>query len=122
MRLLKRKHNPENLSNARALRRNMTTEERRLWYDFLRAYPVKFTRQKILGKYIADFYSASAKLVIELDGSQHFEQESAKKDVIRTQYLEQFDLRVLRIPNNAVHDNFPGVCAYIDRIVKERTV
>ena len=119
---MERKHNPENLSKARALRRNMTAEERRLWYAFLRTYPIKFTRQKILGKYIADFYSASAKLVIELDGSQHFEQENAKKDAIRTQYLEQFDLRVLRIPNNAIHDNFSGVCAYIDRVVKERTV
>ena len=64
-----RKHNVNLRNNARKLRKEMTKEERRLWYDFLRGYPVKFNRQKILGKYIVDFYSASAKLVIEIDGS-----------------------------------------------------
>ena len=118
---MERKHNPENLTNARNLRHNMTPEERHLWYDFLRAYPIKFTRQKILGWYIADFYSASAKLIIELDGSQHYDLEHAEKDTARTQYLEQFGILVLRIPNNAIHTNFSGVCDYIDRIAQERT-
>ena len=67
------KFNPALLSPARELRKNMTKEERHLWYDFLRTYPVKFTKQKIIGNYIVDFYCAKAGLVIELDGSQHYE-------------------------------------------------
>ena len=65
--------------NAQTLRKNMTKEERHLWYDYLRSYPIRFQRQKVLGKYIADFYCAEAKLVIELDGSQHYTDENTKK-------------------------------------------
>ena len=97
--MLPRKHNAGLVSNAKDLRRNMTKEERHLWYDFLRAHPARFTRQKVLGRYVADFYSAAAKLVIELDGSQHFEEEGAEKDAERTLYLERYGLKVLRIPN-----------------------
>ena len=97
----------------------MTKEERHLWYDFLRTYPVKFLRQKPLGKYIADFYSAEAKLIIELDGSQHYEETKMIKDAERTKYLEEYGLIVLRIPNNQVNQNFRGVCEYIDNIVKQ---
>ena len=75
-----RKHNKNNVNIAKALRKNMTKEERHLWYDFLRQYPVKFLRQKPLGKYIVDFYSAEAKLIIELDGSQHYENKGIQKD------------------------------------------
>ena len=114
-----RKHNKSLVSNARSLRKNMTKEERHLWYDFLRSYPVKFLRQKVLGKYIVDFYSAEAKIIIELDGSQHYEEEGLKKDADRTQYLEQYGIKVLRIPNNAVNENFRGVCEYIDNMVKQ---
>ena len=96
----------------------MTKEERHLWYDFLRSYPVKFTRQKVLGKYIADFYSAEAKLIIELDGSQHYEEESRTKDQERTMFLEAYGLKVIRIPNNEVMHNFRGVCEYIDLAVQ----
>ena len=78
------KHNKSLVSNARELRKNMTKEEKRLWYDFLRTYKVKFLRQKILGKYIADFYCAEAKLVIELDGSGHYTPESKLYDIERT--------------------------------------
>ena len=78
------KHNKQLVPLARALRKNMTKEERRLWYDFLRDYPVRFSRQKVLGRYIADFYSAEAKLIIELDGSQHYEDENIRKDARRT--------------------------------------
>ena len=92
----------------------MTKEERHLWYDFLRSYPIRFSRQKVLGKYIVDFYSAEAKLVIELDGSQHFERDNMEKDVERTAFLEGYGLRVLRIPNIEVTRNFHGVCEYID--------
>jgi very-short-patch-repair endonuclease len=78
------KHNKQLVPLARALRKNMTKEGRRLWYDFLRDYPVRFSRQKVLGRYIADFYSAEAKLIIELDGSQHYEDENIRKDARRT--------------------------------------
>ena len=114
-----RKHNTSLVPNARTLRKNMTKEERHLWYDFLRRYPIKFLRQKILGKYIVDFYSAEAKLIIELDGSQHYENEGLIKDAERTLYLEQYGIKVLRIPNNAVSQNFRGVCEYIDNEVKQ---
>ena len=90
-----------------------------LWYDFLRSYPVRFSRQKVLGKYIADFYCAEAKLVIELDGSQHYEDRNIKKDADRTAFLEGYGLRVIRIPNNDVGRNFCGVCEYIDAAVKQ---
>ena len=105
---------------ARNLRKEMTREERKLWYQFLRLYPVRFYRQKVLGKYIADFYCAKAKLIIELDGSQHYEEEGQEKDAFRTRYLEGYDLEVLRIANNQLRENFEGVCAYIDWIVKQR--
>ena len=113
------KHNPQLTSNAKELRKNMTKEERHLWYDFLKTYPVKFSRQKVLGKYIVDFYSAEAKIVIELDGSQHYDPENQKKDEERTVFLEQYGLRIIRIPNNEVMNNFIGVCEYIDAAVKQ---
>ena len=116
---MERKHNKDNVSFAKELRKNMTREERHLWYDFLRSYPVTFSRQKILGKYIADFYCAKAKLVIELDGSQHYEQINIEKDTERTEYLSKFGLTVLRIPNNEVSRNFAGVCEFIDMQVKQ---
>ena len=97
----------------------MTKEERHLWYDFLRDYPVRFSRQKILGKYIVDFDSAEAKLVIELDGSQHYEEASIEKDVERTSFLECYGLRIIRIPNNEISRNFRGVCEHIDNAVKQ---
>ena len=116
---MNRKSNKKLGPLSRTLRKNMTKEERRLGYDFLRTYSVKFVRQKILGKYIVDFYSAEAKLIIELDGSQHFEEEGIIKDEERTAYLEQYGLKVLRIPNNYVTQNFAGVCEYIDNEVKQ---
>ena len=114
-----RKHNKALIHHAKALRKNMTKEERHLWYDFLRTYPVKFVRQKVLGKYIVDFYSAEANLAIELDGSQHYEEKGLEKDSERTKYLEQYGLKVLRIPNNEINQNFQGVCEWIEHIVKQ---
>ena len=113
------KHNKALVPNAKDLRKNLTKEERRLWYDFLRSYPVKFLRQKILGKYIVDFYCAEAKLIVELDGSQHYEEKGMEYDAERTAFLEQYGIRVLRIPNNEVIQNFRGVCEYIDLAVKQ---
>ena len=113
------KHNKQLIPFAKQLRKEMTKEERHLWYDFLRTYPVCFSRQKVLGKYIADFYSAEAKLVIELDGSQHFEEVNTEKDTERTIFLEGYGLTVIRIPNNEGMRNLGGVCEYIDTVVKQ---
>ena len=119
---MKNTHNPKLTTNSQTLRKGMTKEERHLWYDFLKSYPVMVHRQKVIGRYIVDFYIAKAALVIELDGSQHFEQAGAAADHQRDAYLESLGLKVLRIPNNAVNQNFPGVCQYIDQCVKERTL
>ena len=100
-------------------KKELTKEERHLWYDFLRTYSVRFSRQKVLGKYIADFYSAEAKLVIELDGSQHYDKINVEKDTDRTAFLEGYGLTVIRIPNNEVMRNFRGVCEYIDAAVRQ---
>ena len=116
---MQRKHNPALVPFARQLRREMTPEERHLWYDFLCAYPVRFTRQKILGKYIADFYCAKARLIVELDGSQHFEEEGERYDQERTEFLKQYGITVLRIPNIDVNRNFQNVCEYIDVTVRQ---
>ena len=113
------KHNKQLVPFAKKLRKEMTKEERHLWYDFLRPHPVRFSRQKVLGKYIADFYSAEAKLVIELDGSQHYEDRNAEKDAERSAFLEGYGLTVIRIPNNEVSRNFRGVCEYIDTVVRQ---
>ena len=113
------KHNKQLVPFAKQLRKEMTKEERHLWYDFLRTYPVRFSRQKVLGKYIADFYSAKAKLVIELDGSQHYEDGNMEKDTERTTFLEGYGLTIIRIPNNEVSRNFQGVCEYIDAAAKQ---
>jgi very-short-patch-repair endonuclease len=98
----------------------MTKEERHLWYDFLKDYPVQFNRQKVIGCYIADFFCFQANLIVELDGSQHFKDEVQIQDEQRTNYLNSLGLEVLRIPNNEIWDNFAGVCEGIDHIVKVR--
>lgn len=98
---------------AQSLRKRMTREERKLWYNFLEELPVTFYRQKVIGNYIVDFYSASAKLVIELDGSQHYEQEAAEYDGKRDAFLTGLGLTVLRYSNLDVRRNFGGVCESI---------
>ena len=117
---MQRKHNPKITSLAKNLRKNMTKEERKLWYDFLRSYPVKFLRQKILGDYIVDFYCAEAGLVVEIDGSQHFEEKGLDYDEKRTAFLQGYGLLVVRIPNNELNLYFDRVCEYLDLVVKER--
>ncbi len=116
---MQRKHNKQLVPLAKHLRKNMTKEERHLWYDFLRNHSVRFSRQKILGKYIADFYSAEANLVIEIDGSQHYEDSVVMQDAERTAFIEAYGLKVIRIPNNEISKNFRGVCEYIDTEVKQ---
>jgi len=101
------------------LRKNMTKEERHLCYDFLRSYAIKFLRQKVIDNYIVDFYCHEARLIIELDGSQHYEENGLLKDKIRTEKIENRNLTVIRIPNNEVNNNFRGICEYIDLLIKE---
>ena len=113
-----RKHNKSLLPFARELRKNMTKEERRLWYTFLNTYPVRFIRQKIIGSYIADFYCSAAKLVIEIDGSQHYSEENIQYDKKRSAYFVEYGIIVIRIQNIQINTNFCGVCDYIDSIVK----
>ena len=116
---MERKHNHEIVPAAKMLRKNMTKEERHLWYDYLRKHPARFSRQKVLGKYIADFYSAQAKLVIELDGGEHYTENAKQHDEERTAFLESYGLAVIRIPNNEVNGNLQGVCDYIDLKIEQ---
>ena len=103
---------------SQELRKQMTKEERHLWYDFLKTYPVRFQRQKVIDQYIADFYCAKANLIIELDGGGHYEPEQVRKDAIRTADLNSMNLNVVRICNLDIDRNFRGVCEYIDMIVQ----
>ncbi len=104
-------NNPKLRKNAQKLRCEMTKEERRLWYDFLKQLPVTVNRQKVIGRYIVDFYCASANLVIELDGSQHYESEGVTSDRERDHTLNQLGITVVRYSNDDVNRNFNGVCA-----------
>ena len=111
-------YNRANIPLAKALRKNMTPWERKLWYEYLRNYPVRFQRQKAIGDYIADFYCAKAQLVIELDGGGHYTAEQTEKDALRTKTLEAMNLTVLRISNSEIDCNFSGVCDAIDLAVQ----
>ncbi|MGN0592079.1 MAG: endonuclease domain-containing protein [Ruminococcus sp.] len=110
--------NKKLLDCARNLRKEMTRQEKHLWYDFLRNYPVHIYKQRIIGNYIVDFYCPSAHLVIELDGSQHFTVDGMEYDKIRTEFLEQYNLRVLRISNIDIDKNFDGTCENINHEIK----
>ena len=103
-------------SHAAELRKNMTKEERHLWYNFLRNYPVNFKRQKIIGNYIVDFYCAKKRLIIELDGSQHYNDEGLERDNERTAYLNSHGYKVVRILNRDINTKFKDVCIYIDSL------
>ena len=113
-----KEYNKENIPLAKALRKNMTPWERKLWYQFLRGYPIRFQRQKALGNYIADFYCAKARLVVELDGG-HYCTEQKEKDCCRTKNLEDMNLTVLRICNLDIDRCFFEVCEEIDFAVKK---
>ena len=111
-------YNKNNIPLAKSLRKNMTPWERKLWYEFLRSYPIRFQRQKAIGNYIADFYCAKARLVVELDGGGHYEEEQIEKDNIRTAELKKAGLKVMRFCNLDIDSNFYGVCERIDIAVK----
>ena len=114
-------YNEKLIENAQSLRREMTREERHLWYDFLKGLPVTVHRQKVLGKYIGDFYIASKKIVIEIDGSQHYEVENRKKDAIRDAYFASLGCRILRYSNADVNLRFRQVCEDIyQQVISER--
>ncbi len=114
------RHNPVLTGNAQSLRKNMTKEERHLWYDFLKSYSVSFRRQKVIGAYIVDFYCAQAKIIVDLDGSQHYEAEGKKADANRDEYLSEQGYLVLRYSNAQVNTQFQAVCADIDKHVSKR--
>ena len=106
-------HNPKLDANAKALRKDMTKEERHLWYDFLKTLPIMVHRQKVIGKYIVDFYVASAKAVIELDGSQHYDLVGRQADEMRDAYLNALGITVLRYSNADINQRFSSVCVKI---------
>ena len=116
-------HNPRNrnlTAFAKQLRRNMTKEERHLWYDFLRYCTPKFRRQEIIGNYIADFYCHQARLAIELDGSQHLRPINSAYDSERTNYFRSLNIDVIRYYNTDIQSNFNGVCEHILNVLKSR--
>ena len=104
------RNNPKLKGNAQTLRREMTREERHLWYNFLKQLPLTFNRQKVIGPYIADFYCAKAKLVMELDGSQHYEAGQIQPDQARTNYFQSLGLTVVRYTNADINLRFKAVC------------
>ena len=113
-------HNSKLTAHAQELRKNMTKEERKLWYEYLRSCPHRFRRQVCFGNYILDFYCASAKLAIEIDGSQHYDPDRQKYDARRTSFFENNGIAVLRFSNLDVLGNLKGVCEKIEMVVMER--
>lgn len=113
------KYNKDLIAYAKELRKNMTPWEIKLWNWFLRDYPIRFQRQKVIDNYIVDFYCAKARLVIELDGGGHYTEEQIQYDKNRTKVLESYGLRILRICNLEIDNNFDNICDYIDREVKK---
>ena len=111
-------YNKDLVVNAQALRKNMTPEEKHLWYDLLKRLPIKTHRQYNIGNYIVDFYIPKKQLVIEIDGVQHLTQEHKEKDQARDKYLEEQGLTVLRFPNRSIRENFADVCQIILNHIK----
>ena len=113
------KNNPNLTNLSQNLRKNMTKEERHLWYDFLKTLPVTVNRQKVIGNYIVDFYCAKANIAIELDGSQHYFEKGLQKDTARDEYLNSLGIKVLRYSNLDIKKNFNGVCEDILRHISK---
>lgn len=110
------------ISRAKALRKNATPQENHLWYDFLRTYPVKFQRQKTIDRFIVDFYCHAAKIVIELDGSQHYTEQNQIYDRERTMILQKYELSVIRFSNYEIDTQFSSVCEAIDNLIKSKVI
>lgn len=113
-------YNHGNVKRARELRANMTPWERKLWYCFLKSYPIRFQGQKCIDQYIIDFYCARGKIAIELDGSGHYVPEAEQYDRNRTKMLERYGIKVIRFCNTDIDNQFDNVCAVIDLVIKER--
>ena len=111
-------YNGKNIVLARILRKNATPQENHLWYDFLSKYKIRFQRQKTIDDFIADFYCYKARLIIEIDGSQHYTTEGKQKDEFRTEILAGYGLKIIRFTNQQIDQNFRGVCEYIDKVVQ----
>ena len=111
-------YNKKNITLAKNLRKNSTSEENHLWYDFLSKYEIRFQRQKAIDDFIADFYCHKAKLIIEVDGIQHYTEKGRENDEFRSEILEGYDLKVIRFTNRQINTNVRGVCEYIDAVVK----
>lgn len=105
---------------SRELRKNMTEQEKRLWFCFLKEYPIRIYRQRVIGCYIADFYCSKAKVVIEIDGSQHYTDEGMNYDENRTNAINDFGVEVIRFSNYDVNTNFEGVCMEIDKVISTK--
>lgn len=114
------KYNKNNKPLAKALRKNMTPWERKLWYCFLKEYPIRFQRQKCVDNYIVDFYCFRAKLIVELDGGGHYDPTAQIKDQVRTADLEKQGFTVIRFCNLDIDRNFYEVCTVIDEEVNKR--
>ena len=113
-------YNPKLKDRSRELRKNMTRHEKHLWYDFLKDYPIKWNRQRSIDRFIVDFFCFKAKLIVELDGSQHYTEDGIEYDTLRTDILEKYDLEVIRFSNIEIDRYFNDVCRAIDQKVKER--
>ena len=113
-------YNRDILQNSRELRKNMTPQEGKLWHLYLRDYPIKIYRQRIIDTYIVDFYCSKAKLIIEIDGSQHYTFEGKEYDKFRTEILEKYGLKVIRFSNTEIDTNIHNVCVAIDKEIKKR--
>ena len=119
---MSREYNKTIIPRAKELRKNMTPQEKHIWYDFLDKYPVRFQRQKTISNFIADFYCAKAKLVIEIDGSQHYTENGLVYDAERTLILKDIGISVIRFSNREIENNFNNVCRMIDEAVKSRLI
>ena len=114
------KRNFKLLDQARELRRNMTPQEKKLWYQFLRTYPIKIYKQRIIESFIADFYCASANLVIEIDGSQHFTSQGKAYDEERSRIMQQYHIKTIRFTNSDIDQRFKEVCEAIHQEIQSR--
>lgn len=102
------------------MRTKPTDAERKLWYEFLSTYPIPFRQQKVIGMYIVDFFCNKVRISIELDGSQHYEEQGLVDDMYRTRYLELLEVKELRFSNYDIWNNFESVCETIHLEVTKR--
>ena len=108
------------IPRAKELRKGATKQENHLWYDFLRSYPVRFQRQKTIDHFIADFYCHAARLVIEVDGSQHYDEQGLAYDKERSAIFAEYGVKVIRFSNMEIEQSFQEVCNAIDLEVRKR--